>query len=231
MSQLFAAGGLGASDSASVLPMNIQGWFPLGLTGLISLQRKGLSRVFSGTTVWKHQVFIIQPSLWFNSHLYLTPGKIISLTLWTIVGKVMSLLFNMLSRFVIAFHPRSKYLLMSWLQSPSTVILEPKIIKPVTVSNFSPSICCEVVELDAMMLVFECWISIQLFISSFTLINRLFSSFSLSATREVQSAYLRLLIFLLAILISACDSSSRYLHVEKGIHLNGLHPLIKRPRF
>ena len=71
MSQLFALNGqsIGASASASVLPMTIQGWFPLGLTGLISLQSKGLSRVFSNTTVWKHQFFGTQPSLWSNSHI------------------------------------------------------------------------------------------------------------------------------------------------------------------
>ena len=71
----------------------IQGWFPLGLTGLI-LQSKGLSRVFSSTTIQKHQFFGIQPSLWSNSHLYMTIGKTITLTIWTFVGKVMSLLFN-----------------------------------------------------------------------------------------------------------------------------------------
>ena len=71
MSQLFASGGqsIGASALASVLPMNIQGWFPLELTGLISLQSKGLSRVFSSTTIQKHQFFSIQPSLWFNFHI------------------------------------------------------------------------------------------------------------------------------------------------------------------
>ena len=72
VSQLFALNGqsIGASASASVLPMTIQGWFPLGLTGLISLQSKGFSRVFSNTTVWKHQFFGAQPSLWFSSHIY-----------------------------------------------------------------------------------------------------------------------------------------------------------------
>ena len=71
MSRLFASGGqsFGASASASVLPMNIQGWFPLGLTSLISLKSKGLSRVFSSTTVWKHQFFGVQPFLWSNSHI------------------------------------------------------------------------------------------------------------------------------------------------------------------
>ena len=76
------------------------------------------------------------------------------MTKWTFVGKVMSLLFNMLSRLVIAFLPRSKHLLISWLQSPPTVILEPKKIKSVTVSIFSPSVCREVMEPDAMIFVF-----------------------------------------------------------------------------
>ena len=80
--------------------------------------------------------------------------KTIALTRWTFVGKVMSLLFNMLSRFVIAFLPRSKHLLISWLQSPSAVILEPPKIKSLTVSIVSPSICYEVMGLDAMILVF-----------------------------------------------------------------------------
>ena len=83
------------------------------------------------------------------SHPYMTTGKTIALTRWTFVGKVMSLLFNMLSRFVIAFLPRSKHLLISWLQSPSAVILEPKRIKSVTVTTVSPSICQEVIGLDA----------------------------------------------------------------------------------
>ena len=75
-------------------------------------------------------------------------GKAIALTRWTFIGKVMSLLFNMLSRLVIAFLPRSKHLIISWLQSPSAVILEPKKIKSVTVSIVSPSICHEVMGLD-----------------------------------------------------------------------------------
>ena len=83
----------------------------------------------------------------------MTIGKTIALTTKTLVGKVMSLLFNMLYRFVIAFLPRSKYLLISWLQSPSTVILEPKKIKSVTVSIVSPSICHEVMGPDAMIFV------------------------------------------------------------------------------
>ena len=88
------------------------------------------------------------------SHPYMTTGKTIVLTRRTFVGKVMSLLFNMLSRLVIAFLPRSKYLLLSWLQSPSAVILEPKKIKSLTVSIFFPSICHEVMGPDAMILVF-----------------------------------------------------------------------------
>ena len=88
-------------------------------------------------------------------HPYMITGKIIALTRWTFVGKVMSLLFNMLSRLVIAFLPKSKRLLISWLQSPSAVILEIKKIKSVTVSSFSQSVCHEVMGLDAMIFVFS----------------------------------------------------------------------------
>ena len=88
------------------------------------------------------------------SHPYMTTGKTIALTKWTFLGKVMSLLFNMLSRLVITFLPRSKRLLISWLQSPSAVILEPKKSKPDTVSTVSPSICHEVMGPDAIILVF-----------------------------------------------------------------------------
>ena len=90
------------------------------------------------------------------SHPYMTSGKTIALIIWTFVGKVMFLLFNMLSRFVIAFPLRSKHLLISWLQSPSAVILEPKEIKSDTVSFVSLSVCHEMMGLDAMILVFEC---------------------------------------------------------------------------
>ena len=88
------------------------------------------------------------------SHLYMTTGKTVALTKWTFVGEVMSLLFNILSRLVIAFLLRSKHLLTSWLQLPSAVILEPSKIKSVTVSTVSPSICYEVIGPDAMILVF-----------------------------------------------------------------------------
>ena len=88
------------------------------------------------------------------SHPYVTTGKTIALTRWTFVGKAMSLLFNMLSRLVITFLPRSQRLLIFWLQSPSAVILEPKKIKSVSVSTVSPSICHEVMGLDALILCF-----------------------------------------------------------------------------
>ena len=88
------------------------------------------------------------------SHAYMTTGKTIALTIWTCVGNRMSLLSNMLSRFVIAFLSRSKHLLISWIQSPPTVILESKKIKSVTIPTFLPSICHEVMGLGAMILVF-----------------------------------------------------------------------------
>ena len=127
---------------------------------------------------------------------------------------MMSLLFNELSRFVIACLSRSKHLFISWRQSPLAVILEPKKMKSVTISMFSPSICCEVMGLNAMILVF--WmLSFKpgFSLSSFTLIKRLFSSSSLSAIRVLSFTHLRLLIFLLAILILACDLSSPAFHM------------------
>ena len=126
MSQLFASGGqnFGVSASTSVFPMNIQDWFLLGWTGWISLQSKGLSRVFSNTTVQKHPFFCTQLSLQSKSDPYMTTGKTIALTRWTFVDKVMSLLFNVLSRLLITFLPRNKCLLISWLQSPSAMILK-----------------------------------------------------------------------------------------------------------
>ena len=99
--------------------------------------------------LWCSALFIVQ-----DSHPYMTTGKTIALSRQTFVGKVMSLLFNMLSRLVIAFLPRSKHLLISWLQLPSAVILEPEKIKSVTVSIVSPSICHEVMGLDAMIFLF-----------------------------------------------------------------------------
>ena len=104
----------------------------------------------SKASVFQHSAFFIVQL----SHPYMTTGKTIALTRWTFVGKVMSLLFNMLSRLVIAFLPRSKHLLISWLQSPSAVILEPQNIKPVTVYIVSPSICHQVMRPDVIILVF-----------------------------------------------------------------------------
>ena len=129
MSQFFASGGqsIGVSALASLLPMNIEDWLPLGLTSWISLQSKGLSK-----SLLQHhssKTSILRPSALFIVHLshpYMTAGKTIALTRQNFVGKVMSLLFNMLCRFIVVFLPRSKCLLISWLQSPSAVMLEPK---------------------------------------------------------------------------------------------------------
>ena len=111
VSRLFTSGGLsiGALASASVLLMNIQGWFPLGLTGLIPLLSKGPSRVFSNTTVQKHQFCSARLS-YGPTLTSMTSRKTVALTMWIFVSKVTSLLFNMLSRFFIGFLPRSKYL-------------------------------------------------------------------------------------------------------------------------
>ena len=107
VSQFLTSGGqiIGVSASASVLPMNVQDLFPLRLTGLMSWQTKGLSRVFPNTTVQKHQFFGTQLSSYSNSHIDAWTGKTRALTRQTFVGKVMSLHFNMLSRFAIAFLP------------------------------------------------------------------------------------------------------------------------------
>ena len=131
--------------------------------GLISLRMDWLDLLaVQGTlkSLFQHhssKVSILQCSAFFIvqlSHPYMTTGKTIALTRWTFIGKVMSLIFNMLSRMVIPFLPRRKCLLISWLQSLSTVILESKNVKSVTVSSVSPSICYEVMGPDAMILVF-----------------------------------------------------------------------------
>ena len=140
MSQFFASGGqsIGASALASALPKNIQDWFPSGLM-VWSLCSPRESQESSPTPQFKSinsSMLSLLHSLTLTSiHDY---WKTITLTRWTFVSKVMSLLFNMLSRFVIAILPRSKRLLISWLQSPSAVILEQKKIKSVTVSTVSP---------------------------------------------------------------------------------------------
>ena len=125
------------------------------------------------------------------SHPHMTTGKTTALTIWTFVGKAMSLLFNMLPRLVIAFLPRINCLLISWLESTFAVILDPKKIKYVTVSIVSPSICHEVMGLDAMILVF--WLlsfKPTFLLSYFIFIKKLFSSFSLSAISVVSWIYL-----------------------------------------
>ena len=180
MSQLFASSGqsIGVSASASVLQMYIQDWFPLGLIAWISLSRVTLTPQFKSITSSAFSMVQL-------SHPQMTTGKTIALTTWTFVG----------NRLVIAFLPRSKHLLISWLQSPSAVILEPPKIKSDTVSTVSPFICQEVMGPDAMFLVF--WMlsfKPALSLSSFTFIKRLFSSSSLFAIRLVSSACLRLLI-------------------------------------
>ena len=158
MSQLFASGGQYWSVSFSISPSNeLPGLisFRMDWLDLLALQgtlKSLLQHHSSKASILGHSAFFIVQL----SHSYMTTGKMIALTRWTFVGKVMSLLFNMLSRLVITFLPRSKPLLISWLQSPSTVILEPKKIKSDTVSTVSPSISHKVMGPDAMILVSEC---------------------------------------------------------------------------
>ena len=158
MSQLFSSGGqsIWASASASVLPMNQFSSFisfRIDLLDLLAVQGtlKSLLQHHSSKTyiLWLSAFFMVQ-----ISYPYMTTGKTIALTRWTFVGKVTSLLFNMLSGLVIAFLPRSKHLLISWLESPSAVILGPQKIKSVIFPIVSPSICHEMMGLDAMILVF-----------------------------------------------------------------------------
>ena len=179
------------------------GWFDLfAVQGTLRslLQHHSLK----ASILWCSAFFMVQ-----LSQPYMTTGNTIALTIWSFVSRVMSLLFNILSRFVIVFLPRSNHLLISWLQSLSAVILEPKKSKFVTASTFSPSICHEVMGLDAMVLVFLTFsfkLAFSLF--SFPLIKNFFSSSSLSVIRVVSSAYLRLLMFLPPVFIPACNSSS-----------------------
>ena len=157
MSQLFTSGGqsIGVSALKSVLPMNTQDRSPLGMVWLDLLAVQGtlksLLQHYSSKApiLWCSASFIVQ-----LSHPYMTTGKTIALTRQIFVDKVMSLLFNMLSKLVITFLPRSKHLLTSWLQSPSAVILEPPKIKSDTVSTVSPSISHEVMGPDVMIFVF-----------------------------------------------------------------------------
>ena len=219
--------------SASVFSVNVQGWFPLGLTGLMSLRSKGLTSIFSYTTIRNHQFFGAQPPLWSNFHIckeftcqcrrcgfdpwvrkilwgrkwqptpvflpgkshgqrslvgysprghkdsdtakyahmhsypYVTTGKTIALTIQTFVSKVMSLPFNTLSRLVIAFLPRSKRLLISWLHEPSAEILEPKKQNLSLLPLFPLLLAMKRWDWMPWSLFFECWISSQLFSLSY----------------------------------------------------------------
>ena len=178
VSWFFASGGqnIGASASASVLVMNIQGWFPLGLTSSTSLQSKD-SQESSLVPQFESISFSTVSLLYvFLSHSYMTTGKTIALTIQTFVGKVMSLLFNTRFRFIIAFLPRSKFLLISCLSQCLQWLWSPR-KENLSLSTFPPSICHKVMELDAMILVF--WMlnfKPAFSLSSFAFIKRLFSS-------------------------------------------------------
>ena len=157
MNQLLTSGGqsIGVSASTSVLPNEYSGLisFRMDWLDLLAVQetlKSLLQHHSSKTSILQCSAFFIVQL----SYPYMTTGKSIAFTKWTFVEKVMSLLFNMLSRLVITFLPRSKRLLISWLQSPSAVILEPKKIKSDTVSTVSPSISHEVMGPDAVIFVF-----------------------------------------------------------------------------
>ena len=173
MSQFFASGGqsIEVSASASVFPMNIQNWFPLGWTGWISLQSRDSQE--SSPKPQFQSINSSAPSFLYSplSYPYMTTGKATAFTRWTFVFKEMSLLFNMLSSLVIAFLPRSKCHLISWLQSPSTVILEPPKINPVMASIVSSSICHKVMGPEVMILVFWMlsFMNVEFQVSFFTL--------------------------------------------------------------
>ena len=151
-SQFFTSDGqsIGVSVSASVLPMNIQDidWFDLLIIqGTLKHHLQHLSSI--ALFLWCSAFFMVQ-----LSHPYITTSKTIALTTRAFVGKVMSLLFNMVSRLVLAFLPKSKHLLISWLQSRSSVILEPKKIKSLTVSLVSPFICYEVITCHELLFLY-----------------------------------------------------------------------------
>ena len=220
VSQHFASGGqsIGASASESVLPMKkIQGWFPLGLTGLSPCCPRDAAQESSSAPRFEcisssALSLLYGPTLTSMRDDHMTTVKTIALTMDRCWQNNVSAF--MLSRFVTAFLPRRKHLLISWLQSLSAVILEHKKIKSVSASTFSPSVCHEIIGLDAVIFLF--WMlnfKPTFWFYCFTLIKRLFTSSSLSAIRVVSSAYLRLLIFLLAVLIPACDSSSLAFHM------------------
>ena len=169
---------------------------------MISLLSEGLASLLQhhsskAAILWHSAFFMVQ-----LSHLYMTTGKTIALIIQqTFVNKVMSLLFNILSRFIMTFLPRSKHLLILWLQITVCNDFGTQEIKICHCFHFSPSICHEMMGLDAMILIFLMLNFKPAFsLSSFTLIKRLVSFSSLSAARVVSSAYLRLLIFLPAII-------------------------------
>ena len=190
MSQFFTWGDQSIGVSASVISPSNE------YSGQISFRMDWLDLLaVQGTlkSLLQHhssKASILQCSAFFTvqlSHLYTTTGKTIALTRWTFVGKVMSLLFNMLSRLVVTFLPRGKGLLISRLHSPSAVFWNPQKIRSLTVSIVSPFICHEVMGPDAMILVFWMLSFKSTFSpSSFTFIKRLFSSSSLSAIRVMQ---------------------------------------------
>ena len=145
MSWFFSSGGQSIGVSSGLISFRMD-W--LDLLAVQGTLKSLLQHHSSKASILKHSAFFIVQL----SHPCITIKKTEALTRWTFVGKVMSLLFHMLSRLVIIFLPRSKCLLISWLQSPSAVILEPKKIKSVTVSVVSPSICLEVIGLDPSFL-------------------------------------------------------------------------------
>ena len=224
MSELFTSGGQSIGVSASVVPVNIQDQFPLGLTGLISLQSKGLSRIFFflkkknllqhhslKPSVLRHSAFFMAQ----YSHPYMTTGKNIALTRQTFVSEALSLLFN--SRDCLGLHRFSSKEQASFNFMAAVTICSDFGAQENKVSHCFhcfPSICHEEMWLDAM--IFVSWmLSFKPFfsLSSFTFIKRLFSSSLHFAIRVVSSAYLRLLTFLSAILIPACASSSPAIHM------------------
>ena len=195
-SWLFVSDGQNIGASASALSVKIQHWFPLRLTGLISLLSKELSKVFSSTTVVKAS--ILQCSAFFMvqiSHPYMTTGKTIALTLTiqTFVGKLMSLLFNRLSRFVIAFLPMSKRLLISWLKSSVHSDFGAQGKKICHCFHFSP---IYLPESDGTRCHDLTVLNVEFNPAFFTLMKRLFCSSSLLANKVVSCANLSLLMFL-----------------------------------
>ena len=223
MSQLFASGyqNTGVSASATVLSMIIQGWFPLELTGLTSLLSKGLRSLLHHHNL-KTSILLCSAFFKFQlSQLYMTTGKTIALTTQTFVSKIMPLIFNTLSRFVIAFLLKSNHLLISWLQSKSTDFraYKEKICHYFHFFHFhlpwsNGAGCCD---LSFLRFSFKPAFSLL----SITLIKRLFCSSFISTISMVLSTYLRLLMFLLPILLPAYNSSSlAFLRMCSAYRLN-----------